>query len=95
MADDAAVLAVELESLVPVHPHGDGQVEMPDRAVGELDLDEPAEGAEALAQPRAHRDDLAAEEACRVDEVAAVRQHEVAAPVGLRVAGGPPGPRAR
>ena len=46
LRQDRAVLAVELEALVPVHAHGDGQVEMAERAAGELGVDEPAIGAE-------------------------------------------------
>ena len=51
--------------------------------------DEPAVGAEALGEPASHLDDLAAEEARGVDQMAAMRQHVVAAQVGLGIARGP------
>ncbi len=41
-----AVLAIELEALVPVHAHRDRQVEMAEHAIGELGIHEPAIGAE-------------------------------------------------
>ncbi len=58
-------------------------------------VDEPAIGAEALVQPGLHLDDLAGEEARRVDEVAAVRQHVVLAQVSLGIAARASWPRAR
>ena len=53
LREDAAMLAIELEALVPIHAHGHGEVEMAQRAVGEARLDEPAIGAEPLGQPGA------------------------------------------
>ena len=52
---------------------------MADRAIGKRDVDEPAIGAEFFRQPGADLDKIAGQEARRVDEVAAMRQHEIAA----------------
>ena len=79
------MLAIELEAFEPVHPHRDREIEVAQRAVGEPRFDEPAIGPEPLGEPCPHLGDLAAEEAGRVDEVAAMGQHEVAAEVGLGV----------
>ena len=79
------MLAIELEALVPVHAYGDGQVEMAERAVGEFDIDEPAVGAEALQVARLHGNDLAAQIACRIHEMASMRQHVILLQVGFRV----------
>ena len=49
------MLAIDLETFVPVHAHADREVEMADRAVGEVDVDEPAIGSEALVEPRVDR----------------------------------------
>ena len=54
-AVDAAVLAVDLEALLAVHAHGDGQIEVAERAVGEVHGHEPAVGAETFGQPRVDR----------------------------------------
>src|SRR5262249_10766449 len=83
---DAAVLAVNLEAFLEVAAHGDCQVEVPEAAVGEIDGDKPAVRAEALEETGANGLDLAAEEAGRIDEMAAVRQHEVTPLVRLRIA---------
>ena len=74
---------------------GHRQVEVAERAVGELDADEPAVRADALDQLGAARVTIsAAEEARRVDQVAAVAEHVVAPPVALGVAGRLAGVRA-
>ena len=58
------------------------QVEVAERAVGEVDVDEPAERARSLEQPGPHADDRPAQEPRRVDQVAAVGQQEVPPPIG-------------
>src|SRR5262249_36626074 len=83
---DAAILAIELQALVPIHAHGDGEIEMAERAVGEARLDEPAIGAELLYEARLDLRYLAAEIARRVDEMAAMGEHEVAPEIRLRIA---------
>src|SRR5439155_25078207 len=77
LRDHRAVLAIELEAFVPVHAHGTRQIEMAKRAVGELGFDEPAIGAEAFVEAGADGRYLAAQEARRVDQVRAMRQHEI------------------
>src|SRR4051794_30016280 len=67
LRENAAVLTVDLETLMPVHAHGHRQVQVPQRAVGEAGLDEPAIGAEPLGQPRTYLGDLAAQKARGVD----------------------------
>src|SRR4029453_17433102 len=51
LRENAAVLPVDLEPFMPVHAHGDRQVEMADRTVGEDGGDEPAIGAIPLVEP--------------------------------------------
>src|SRR5262249_53062316 len=82
--------AVNLKALFEVAAHRNRQVEMAETAVGEVHGDEPAEGAEALEQASADRGNLAPQVAGAVYQVAAVRQHEVAALVGFGVAIRPP-----
>ena len=79
------MLAIELEALVPVHAYGNGQVEMAERAVGEFDIDEPTVGGEALPMARLHGNDLAAQIACRIHEMASMRQHVIFLQVSFRV----------
>ena len=52
---DAAVLAVDLKPLLKIAADRDLEVEMAQRAVREVDDDEPAIGAETLEQPGAER----------------------------------------
>src|SRR5262249_31179769 len=57
----------------------------------ELRLDKPAERAKALQHSRAHRNNIARQEPRRVDQMAGVREEEVAALVGLGIALRPTG----
>src|SRR5690348_8204713 len=90
LAEHAAVLAVDLETFVPVHAYRHGQVEMAEGAAGEADVDEPAPGAEAMAEPRLDLDDLAAEEPRDIEEMAAMGEHVILLEVGLRIDGRAP-----
>src|SRR5947208_2530713 len=56
----AAVLAVDAKSALEVAPDGDGQVQVSDGAVREVDRGEPAVGAELLDQSGLNARDLAA-----------------------------------
>ena len=58
LGDHAAVLAVDVEALVPVHLDGHREVQVADRAVGELDADEPAVRAAAFGEVGPDRGDL-------------------------------------
>src|SRR5262249_17391447 len=85
---NAAVLAVDLETLFKVAADGNGQIEMAQAAVGEIDADEPAICLKSLQEPGADCCDVATQETGGVHKMAAVRQHEIAPPVGLWVVGG-------
>src|SRR5438445_6442294 len=91
LADYAALLAVNVKAFFKIAAHGYRQVEMPETAIGEIDTNEPAVSAKTLEQARLHGVDLAAQEAGAVHQVAAVCQHEVAAPVCLGISLVPPG----
>ena len=80
------MLAVDLEALVPVHPHGDGQVQMTVGPTRKLAIDEPRIRPE-LDQPRLHGDDLPAEKG-GVDQMAAMTVQKSIA--GGRLLGCPP-----
>src|SRR5271170_3734811 len=88
LPEDAAVLAVDLETLVPVHPDRNRQVEVAERATCEGDVDKPAKSAESLAAARVDLDDLAAKMTRRVHKMTAMRKHEISAKIGLRISGG-------
>src|SRR5204863_223621 len=63
----------------------DRDLEVAEGAARELHLDEPGAAAGALEVARADGDRIGAEVAGQVDQVAAVRGQEVAAPVGARI----------
>src|SRR5215210_3674895 len=88
LADHASVLAVDLKSFVPVHAHGDGEVEVADAAVGKLRLRKPAVGTESFHEPGAYAHYFPAQEAGGVKEVTAVRHQVVTSPVRLGLAFG-------
>ena len=48
LAQNATVFAVDLEALVPIHPHRDRQVEMAEGASSKGKVDEPAISPEPL-----------------------------------------------
>src|SRR5207253_3812780 len=85
LADHAAVFAVDVKAFFKVAAHGNGQIEVAQTAVGEIDAHKPAGGAEPLQQTGLDRLDLAPEKASAVEQVTAVRQHEIAALVRLRI----------
>jgi hypothetical protein len=71
---------------VPIHPNGDSQIEMAKRAIGKFRFHKPAIGAGALQETRAHSDDLAAEKARGIDQMRAMREHEILLEIGLGIA---------
>src|SRR6187402_3443973 len=73
-----AILSVDLETFVPVHAHANREIEVADRAVDKVNVDEPAVCSEALVEPRLHCSYRATEMAGQVDEMAAVSQHVIA-----------------
>src|SRR5215203_1877292 len=95
LPDHAAVLAVDLEALVPVHADLYRQVEVSRAPVGELDLREPAIRAELFNQSGADGLNLPAQKAGRVEQVARMSEHVVAPEIRLRVALRPPRPLAQ
>ena len=42
LGEDRAVFTIELEALMPIHAHGNGQIQMAERATGEFGFHEPA-----------------------------------------------------
>ena len=77
------MLAIELEAFMPVHAHGDRQVQMTKRAIGKADINEPAMGAEALQMAGLKLDNIAAQISGRIDEMASMSQHEILLKVGF------------
>ena len=73
------MLAEDLKPFLKIAADRDLQVEMPERAVFEIDGDEPAKRAEPLEQPRAHGGDRPAQEPGRVDQVAAMGEQDSSA----------------
>ena len=59
---------------------------MAKRTVGELYIDKPAMGIKAFEMTCPHPDNLAAKKTCRVDQMAAMRQHVILLQIGLGVA---------
>ena len=93
LGDHAALFAVDLEPLVPLHPYWNSQVQMAERPVGELNGDKPTVRAKLLsvipARPGSrHR-------AGGVDQMATVTKQVVGKPIGFGIADGPHGIRAR
>src|SRR5436853_6065499 len=52
LANHAAVLTIDLETLMPVHAHRHRQVQMPQAAVGKFSINKPAIGSELFHEPR-------------------------------------------
>ena len=86
LANNAAVLTIHLETLVPVHTHGDGEVEVSYTAISELDCYEPAVRAKFLDEPGLQARDLAPEKTSGVNKVATVGEQVVMILIGFRVA---------
>ena len=87
LADHAALAAVDLEAFPPVHPDGDGEVELAEAAIGVGDLEKPAVRVGLRRQSGSDGLQGAAEIPGCIEQVAAVAQDEVTLPVGLGVAG--------
>ncbi len=66
------MLAVDLEAFLEVAADRDLEIEVAQRAIFEVDRDEPAIGTETFEQPGADADDRPAQEPRRIDQVAAV-----------------------
>ena len=83
---DASVLAEDLKSFLKVTADRDLQIEMTQRSIFKLGCDEPAKAPETLEQPRSHGGDRSTQEPRRVDQVAAMCEQIIAAPVGFGIA---------
>src|SRR5713226_3430030 len=75
LANDAAVLAIDLEALFEIAAHRNGQVEMAQTPIGEIHAHKPAVGAEPLQQAGLYAGNLPTQESGAVHQMAAVRQH--------------------
>src|SRR5262245_47615326 len=84
----AAVFSVQLEGLFEITADRNGQVQFTQAPIGKVDADEPAVSIGSFEQPRLNAGNLAAEKPRRVDQVAPVGEHEVAAFVRLGVPAG-------
>src|SRR5262249_38064396 len=82
---DAAVLAVNLKPFLEVAAHRDGQIEVAKAAIRKIDGDEPAIRPESLQKSSAYCFDFTPQESRRIDQMASMRQHEIAPLVRLRI----------
>src|SRR5262249_16954870 len=82
---DAAVLAVYLKPFLEVAPHRDGQIEVAKAAVGKIHGDEPGVCSKPFQKTGTNRFDFTSQESRRIDQMAAMRQHEIAPLVRLRI----------
>src|SRR5262245_28174402 len=85
LSGHAAVFTIDLKPLFEVAANRNGEVEMTEAAVREVDAHKPAVSPEALQQPGANACYFAAEKAGIVHKVTSMCQHEVTALVRLGV----------
>src|SRR5712692_7495179 len=85
------MLTIHLETLVPIHPHCQCQVEVTNAAIGEFCGNEPAISAILLDEPGLDAYDLATQKAGRIDEVTAMRQQLISEFLSFRIACWSPG----